>query len=343
MARTADRLIYSGTQAARVAWYFGHYLTTMRRATPRPRTSGERKKSKGRTPTRTELIRALRRLFVIDWQNIRDGTYLVPEISDPAELIARSRDYFKDLSEVDRRRVNRINDEVPDTGGLPRYYRQNFHYQTDGWLSRESAARYDFQVETLFTGAADAMRRQALPPIRRVVSSADQRQLSLLDIACGTGRFLREIKHNFPALKVTGLDLSPAYLEQAAANLKGQRKVDLITGKAEDIPLGSHSQDIVTCVYLFHELPPKIRLLVAAEIARVLKPGGCFVFVDSIQPGDVPDYDAMLSFFPVHFHEPYFESYGATDLDRLFGAAGLRRTGGNLAFLSKVVVYEPMN
>ena len=32
----------------------------------------------------------------------------------------------------------------------PRYYMQNFHYQTDGWMSEGSAELYDFQVEVLF-------------------------------------------------------------------------------------------------------------------------------------------------------------------------------------------------
>ncbi len=42
------------------------------------------------------------------------------------------------------------------------------------------------------------------------------------------------------------------------------------------------------------------------------------VFVDSLQPGDEPDYDAMLDYFPVAFHEPYYASYLREDLDRLW-------------------------
>ena len=39
----------------------------------------------------------------------------------------------------------------------------------------------------------------------------------------------------------------------------------------------------VTCVYLFHELPADVRRAVAAEMLRVLRPGGLLVLVDSIQ------------------------------------------------------------
>jgi ubiquinone/menaquinone biosynthesis C-methylase UbiE len=40
-----------------------------------------------------------------------------------------------------------------------------------------------------------------------------------------------------------------------------------IVGKAEAIPLPDNSQDAVTGIFLFHELPPKIRRLVLSECA----------------------------------------------------------------------------
>jgi ubiquinone/menaquinone biosynthesis C-methylase UbiE len=50
------------------------------------------------------------------------------------------------------------------------------------------------------------------------------------------------------------------------------------------------SQDAVTSLFLFHELPLKVRRIVFRECARVLKPGGRLVLVDSLQRGDRPDY-----------------------------------------------------
>jgi len=46
----------------------------------------------------------------------------------------------------------------------------------------------------LFNGTANATRRQALPPLCEVFAGRDQRKLSLLDIGCGTGRFLDSLK-----------------------------------------------------------------------------------------------------------------------------------------------------
>ena len=78
----------------------------------------------------------------------------------------------------------------------------------------------------------------------------------------------------------------------------------------------------------------------AGEIARVLKPGGRLIFVDSLQFGDAPGYDGMLEMFPVRFHEPYFSSYVEEDLADIFQAHGLERISSTTAFLSKVVTFE---
>jgi len=37
-------------------------------------------------------------------------------------------------------------------GRYPDYYLQNFHWQTDGWLSTGSAAAYEYTTEALFEG-----------------------------------------------------------------------------------------------------------------------------------------------------------------------------------------------
>ena len=64
------------------------------------------------------------------------------------------------------------------------------------------------------------------------------------------------------------------------------------------------SQDAVTSIFLFHELPPKVRRIAFRECVRVLKPGGRLVLVDSLQRGDQPDYQGLLELFPQNYHEP---------------------------------------
>ena len=104
------------------------------------------------------------------------------------------------------------------------------------------------------------------------------------------------------------------------------------------MPLADASADIVTSIFLFHELPPEVRRQVTAEIARVSKPGGLFVFLDSLQMGDRPGWDGLLEGFPERFHEPYYRSYAIDDLDGMFTAAGLEPEPVHTPFLSKLMV-----
>jgi SAM-dependent methyltransferase len=85
--------------------------------------------------------------------------------------------------------------------------------------------------------------------------------------------------------------------------------------------------DVLTSIYLFHEVPPKVRRIIAKEWARVLKPGGRLIFMDSLQLGDTEGYDGMLQSFPVNFHEPYYGSYIKEDLAGIFEEAGLDPCG----------------
>jgi ubiquinone/menaquinone biosynthesis C-methylase UbiE len=344
MATALERLSYTAAQAARVAWFAGHYALTSRLSGPITPPGERAPQTRGGIPPVRALRRSLIRLFEADWRNIADGVYAAPTLDAPGPraLIRMSRRYFRDFRETDARRMRRGAREVKARAGdnrYPDYYLQNFHYQTDGWLSEHSARLYDFQVETLFAGAADAMRRQALPPIARWMKGRDPRTVSLLDVGSGTARFLTFVKDSYPRMDVAALDLSAPYLEVARRNLRPWPGVDFIEANAEAMPVDDASRDIVTATYLFHELPPQARARVAREIARVLKPGGLFVMVDSLQRGDVEGWDGLLELFPHAFHEPYYLDYIDANLDGMFGAAGLEALSCETAYLSRIAAY----
>ena len=335
-----QQLLYRTTQAARASWFWSHYAIAARLATPGRSVPNQR------LPTQREVIADLRALFERDWQNIDDGLYALPHdlVPRPYRGLRQSLRFFGDLASVNRRRRAGATREVSDgpyRNKRPRYYLQNFHDQSGGYLSEASAQLYDYQVEVLFSGGADAMRRQALPPIAQFLRSRNVRSCRLLDIACGTGRFLSFLKDTHPRLSVTGLDLSGEYLARAADNLRSWSRVEYVLGNAEDMPLAGGSFDIVTCHYLFHEVPAAVRRRIAHEIARVARPDALILFVDSIQPGDEPAYDGLLERFPKSFHEPYFSNYLREDLETLFAKAGLETESVTRAFFSRVMVLHP--
>src|SRR6266700_3979892 len=112
------------------------------------------------------------------------------------------------------------------------------------------------------------------------------------------------------------------------------------SGNCETIPMPDASQDAVTSIFLFHELPPKVRRTVFHEFARVLKPGGRLVLVDSLQRGDEPDYEGLLELFPQNFHEPYYTSYLEEDFAAIAAACGLAHVRDRSAFVSKVMAFD---
>ena len=335
-----EGLSYVARQGFRVAWYMGHAAAAREfgRSSAQPANAGRRS-----TLTFRQLSDDLLSLFRRDLRNAARGLYPMPRDGERlSTLLAKSRAFFADVPEAARRKDEaRGNDVYTDAlaAELPAYFLQNFHFQSGGYLTEDSARLYDTQVEVLFQGSANAMRRQCLVPLAEYLRGKDQRRLRLLDVGCGTGRFLRFVKEAFPRLDATGTDLSVAYLDEARRHLSTYT-ARFEPANAEALPFPDLSFDVVTSIYLFHEVPFDVRRRIAAEFARVLRPGGRLIFMDSLQLGDVPRYDPLLSSFPRNFHEPYFESYLEEDLAALFAEAGLRPTAGGSVFLSKLVVAE---
>jgi ubiquinone/menaquinone biosynthesis C-methylase UbiE len=344
--RVRDRFAYTISQAARMAWFTGHYLATRRldglalgNKAP-PLTIEQRRRSRS---TRRALISGAINLIRQDVGDIAAGHYRAPRdmMPDPVEAVRDLLRYYHDLPGARARRRAGATDEARNLvleGEYPDYFTQNFHFQTDGYLSRRSAELYDFQVEVLFTGTADAMRRRALAPISEFLKRPMPEPARLLDVGCGTGGFLAAVRHCWPDLTLAGLDISPPYLDRARG--RDVRGVEFIQANAEKIPLADASRDIVTCIYLFHEVPRAVRRAIVGEMARVIRPGGRLILLDSLQLGDTPALDSALLGFPGTFHEPYYRDYLDHDLTGLLAEAGLKMVLERPAYLSKIVVAD---
>ena len=283
-------------------------------------------------PIAVELINELRHsmaaLEKLDWQDAEQGIYPKRQLFE-APWIEWATKYplvWLDLPSTWYRRKNRNIKDLPnniDHEIYPDYYLQNFHHQTDGYLSDYSASIYDIQVEILFNGTADAMRRRILAPLKRGLKRFSDRQkssLKVLDVATGTGRTLKQIRSALNEVELLGIDLSGAYLRQASRQLnrRGGEFAQLIRGNAENMPFANESIQAITCVFLLHELPRKARQNVLEECWRVLEPGGILVLADSILLADSPQFSPVLEDFHKIFHEPYYNDYIKDDIeDRL--------------------------
>ena len=349
LERLATRVAYGASQLPRIAWYVGHGFAMRYLSDEVRKREGDNARPRARTdapvPDRTRLYRDMAALFARDLANVEAGLYPLPADRDGSllTLLRRSRLFFEDLPEVHRRRTENEHSEVLNEetrAKRPRYYLQNFHFQTGGWLTDDSAQRYDTQVEVLFNGTANAIRRQAIPPLHEVFRGRDQRALRLLDIGCGTGRLIDCVKQVWPKLPTTGVDLSEAYLNEAKRHLRRRSRVSFVVGNGESLPVPDESQDAVTSIFLLHELPPEVRRTLFRECARILKPRGRLVMIDSLQRGDDPDYDGLLELFPQNFHEPYYSSYIGEDFKAIARTSGLDHVRDEQTFVAKVMVFD---
>jgi ubiquinone/menaquinone biosynthesis C-methylase UbiE len=288
------------------------------------------------------LWRSIEQLHAEDIRNIEIGLYppSVLSPSSPAQHLLSLVKLWKDAAEVAwrmrQRKFRQFRTDAQELlGDLPEYYRRNFHFQTDGYLSETSAKLYDHQVNVLFSGAADAMRRLVIPPLRSHLKMLERSHL--LELGCGPGSATIALAQAFPKTKITALDLSPPYVKTAQRRLKKYPRVDCLQGDAAHLPFRDSTFDAVTSVFMFHELPQEVRLEILREAARVLKPGGVLVMADSIQWNDDVNFNWALEKFPTNYHEPFYRNYVHTPMIDLFREVGFSTVNQHHRFLTKVV------
>ncbi|QEY31594.1 methyltransferase domain-containing protein [Synechococcus sp. RSCCF101] len=301
-------------------------------------------------PLSMEALQAIqassRELLRRDWQDMESGQY--PEsllFDDPwGTWLSRYPLLCLDIPAFwDRRRRGDTRDlpARPAGASLPAYYLQNFHHQTDGYLSDHSARLYDLQVEILFNGLAGAMRRRVIAPVRRGLEAFADRPAGacrILDVATGTGATLRQLMGAFPEAQLLGLDLSRAYLREASRRLGEVPGAlpQVLEGNAEAMPYASGSMQAVTNVFLLHELPGPVRQKVLAECFRVLEPGGVLVLADSVQQADAAAFQPALENFSRAFHEPFYNDYVRDDIPARLAQAGFTDIEAESHFMTRV-------
>ena len=100
----------------------------------------------------------------------------------------------------------------------------------------------------------------------------------VLDLACGDGSLTIELLAR--GATVTAVDLSPGMiaLAERRIGLHAGRTATLVAAPAEDLPLDDASVDVVLGRFALHHLDLD---LAAAEMARVLRPGGVGLFLEN--------------------------------------------------------------
>jgi ubiquinone/menaquinone biosynthesis C-methylase UbiE len=352
MSDTLTQLAYQTVQQGKS--YFGLAHKTLSTQLMNWVLSPPETKSKPLSPALLmQVQQRLNQLIERDWQDADQGVYPKALLFDhPWDDFLR---YYPlvwlDMPGIWSRssqKQHQVFDAEIETRGYPSYYLQNFHHQTNGYLSDLSANLYDLQVEILFNGSADAMRRRILAPLKQGIQNLSQispHQVKILDVACGTGRTLKLIRGMLPQASLHGTDLSPAYLRKANQLLSQDAGVlpQLLQANAEELPYSDRYFHAVTSVFLFHELPPQARQNVIDQCFRVLQPGGTFIICDSIQLQDSPEFEPMMEGFAKLFHEPYYRHYVQDNLTERLRQAGFTDIQEQIHFMSHYWIARKSN
>jgi len=142
----------------------------------------------------------------------------------------------------------------------------------------------------------------------------------VLDVGCGAGHtalaFAPRVR------EVVGLDLTEAMLAEARALAARRRIPNLRTeqGDAMALPHADASFDLVTCRQCAHHFERPLAAL--REMARVLRPGGRLVLVDSVAPEE-PALDTFLNAIELLRDPSHVRDHPVSHWLGLFDAAGL--------------------
>lgn len=134
------------------------------------------------------------------------------------------------------------------------------------------APTYDRLNRIMTAGLDRCWRRRAVREL-----STSNFQLSILDVACGTGDLTLDLLRR--GHRVTGVDLS----EQMLALAKGKApSATYLVADAEALPFADASFDAVTCAFGIRNFVHLEKGL--DEMLRVLKPGGRLVILELATP-----------------------------------------------------------
>ena len=136
-----------------------------------------------------------------DWKDYEENIYPQKLLFDEPWLryLVQYPKVWLDMPNTWERRKNQKVNDLPktiDKDNYPNYYLRNFHHQTDGYLSDFSASIYDLQVDILFNGSANSMRRRILKPLKKNLYNFNDRKdssIKILDVATGSGRTLKQL------------------------------------------------------------------------------------------------------------------------------------------------------
>ena len=149
------------------------------------------------------------------------------------------------------------------------------------------------------------MQRIIFNPIQRAVLDVAEEQVgrpgAILDVGCGTGKLLKSARSRFPDARLVGVDAAEEMVKYAQSTTPAGT-IEFRQAIAEALPFPNGSFDLVFSTMTFHHWQDQARG--AAEVARVLTPGGRWLLADFVASGFMKPVRALLKIhqFPDRAH-----------------------------------------
>jgi SAM-dependent methyltransferase len=144
--------------------------------------------------------------------------------------------------------------------------------------------------------ASDEPNRYSIQLYHQTATQVDLAGKKVLEVSCGHGGGASYLTRTLRPASYTGLDFNPdgiAYCRKKH-NLPG---LSFVHGDAQNLPFPDKSFDAVVNVEASHAYPELPRFL--SEVARVLLPGGHFLYTDFRGSSEFPGWDAALAETPL--------------------------------------------
>ena len=157
---------------------------------------------------------------------------------------------------------------------------------------------------------------------------------SILEIGSGYGRaplHLSKAK-NLRCEKYYGIDISEPLLRRLIKvkqeyNFFPEAEFNLICTSAETLPLEENSIDLVISNCVFMHIPDAQLRNLLADICRVLKPGGIFVFNHSFHNKSCPSHiihNFIRRLNPFVRNPVYLKQYSSAEIEEMLATAGMK-------------------
>jgi SAM-dependent methyltransferase len=143
--------------------------------------------------------------------------------------------------------------------------------------------------------ASDEANRFCIQLYHRTATQVDLSGKRVLEVGCGHGGGASYLMRTLRPASYTGLDLNPAGIDfcRKRHNLAG---LDFVRGDAENLPFDDQSFDAVINIESSHCYPHFSRFL--AEVARVLRAGGHFLYADLRPRVCIAEWESALEGSP---------------------------------------------